>query len=80
MSTTITITHLKNIRSLEYEIPYCPGVYVITGLNGCGKTSLLVAIHRITHGNAFKENYLQVAEVWTVMQTLRLSIVLVVIM
>ena len=62
MSTTITITNLKNIRSLEYEIPNCPGVYVITGLNGCGKTSLLVAIHRITHGNAFKENYLQAAE------------------
>src|SRR5574344_693083 len=62
MSTTITITNLKNIRSLEYEIPNCPGVYVSTGLNGCGKTSLLVAIHRITHGNAFKENYLQAAE------------------
>lgn len=62
MSTTITITNLKNIRSLEYEIPNQPGVYVITGLNGCGKTSLLVAIHRITHGNAFRENYLQAAE------------------
>lgn len=62
MSTTINITNLKNIRSLEYEIPNRPGVYVISGMNGCGKTSLLVAIHRITHRNAFKENYLQAAE------------------
>lgn len=62
MSTSITIRNLKNITSLEYEIPNRPGVYVITGMNGCGKTSLLVAIHRIAHGNAFKENYLQAAD------------------
>lgn len=62
MSTSITIKSLKNIRSLEFEIPNRSGVYVITGMNGCGKTSLLVAIHRIAHGNAFKENYLQAAD------------------
>ena len=62
MSTSITVRNLKNITSLEYEIPNRPGVYVITGMNGCGKTSLLVAIHRIAHGNAFKENYLQAAD------------------
>ena len=62
MSTSITIRNLKNITSLEYEIPNRHGVYVITGVNGCGKTSLLVAIHRIAYGNAFKENYLQAAD------------------
>lgn len=59
MSTIIKIRNLKNIVSLDYELPSSPGVYVITGLNGCGKTSLLVAIHRICYSNAYRDNYLQ---------------------
>lgn len=59
MSTFIKIRDLKNIVSLDYELPSSPGVYVITGLNGCGKTSLLVAIHRICYSNAYRDNFLQ---------------------
>ena len=59
MSVKINIRNLKNITSLDYTIPDNAGVYVITGLNGCGKTSLLVAINRITYPNAFRDYYLQ---------------------
>lgn len=59
MSVKISVRNLKNIASLDYTIPDQSGVYVITGLNGCGKTSLLVAINRITYPNAFKTYYLQ---------------------
>lgn len=62
MSVKIKINDLKGIKSLDFELPNRFGVYVITGLNGCGKTSLLVAIHRIKHPLAFKENYMQATE------------------
>ena len=59
MSVKIRIKNLKNIVSLDYTLPNQSGVYVITGLNGCGKTSLLVAINRITYPNAFRDYYMQ---------------------
>lgn len=59
MAVRINIRNLKNIASLDYMIPDNSGVYVITGLNGCWKTSLLVAINRITYPNAFRDYYLQ---------------------
>ena len=48
----IWITKVKNIESLEFEIPN-PGVYVLTGTNGSGKTTLLAALNRIGNKNAF---------------------------
>src|SRR5690606_40171603 len=48
----IRITKVKNIESLEFEIPN-PGVYVLTGANGSGKTTLLAALNRIGNKNAF---------------------------
>lgn len=62
MSVKIKIKNLKGIISLDFELPSSSGVYVITGLNGCGKTSLLVAIHRMTNSMAFKDNYMQATE------------------
>lgn len=48
----VTITRLRNIDSLEFEVPIS-GVYVLTGSNGSGKTSLLLALNRICDKNAF---------------------------
>lgn len=48
----VTITRLRNISSLEFEVP-TSGVYVLTGSNGSGKTSLLLALNRICDKNAF---------------------------
>jgi len=48
----VTISKVKNIENLSFEIPN-PGVYVLTGSNGVGKTTLLAALHRIGYKNAF---------------------------
>lgn len=48
----ITIKKLRHIDSLEFEIPQ-PGVWMLTGSNGTGKTSLLGCLRRIGNRNAF---------------------------
>ncbi len=48
----VTITRLRNIDSLEFEVP-TSGVYVLTGSNGSGKTSLLMVLNRICDKKAF---------------------------
>lgn len=53
MAVKVTIQNLKSIIDLEFEVPL-DGAYVITGANGCGKTSLLTALHRMGAHNAFQ--------------------------
>lgn len=48
----VKISNLRNIASLEFDVP-TNGVYVLTGSNGSGKTSLLLALNRICNKNAF---------------------------
>lgn len=52
----ITLEKLKKIKKLEFEIPN-EGVWLITGLNGSGKTSLLAALFRIGSSHAFQRYY-----------------------
>lgn len=52
----ITLEKLKKIEKLEFEIPD-QGVWLITGLNGSGKTSLLAALFRIGSSHAFQRYY-----------------------
>lgn len=52
----IEIENLKGIRSLGFDIPSA-GLWLLTGLNGSGKTSLLAAIYRIKHSRAFQDHY-----------------------
>lgn len=49
---SIEIRKFRHIYSLEFEIPD-PGVYLLSGLNGAGKTSLLACLHRIGLSQAF---------------------------
>ncbi len=49
----ITITNLKDVCNLEFEIPTTKGVYLIAGSNGSGKTTLLACLDRICNSNAF---------------------------
>jgi len=56
MSLTITITNLKNIKELVFEVPR-PGAYLLTGNNGSGKTSLLTCLSRLTNSNAFQRGF-----------------------
>lgn len=52
----ITLENIKKIKKLEFEIPK-KGVYLIAGLNGAGKSSLLAALFRIGSRQAFKKHY-----------------------
>lgn len=53
MAVRVNIQNLKSIRNLDFEVPLS-GAYVITGANGCGKTSLLTTLHRMGAHNAFQ--------------------------
>lgn len=50
---TITIENLRGISHLVFHAPTKHGVYVLSGVNGCGKTTLLTALARISDPNAF---------------------------
>ena len=54
MEMKITLRNIKKIRQLEFQIPK-QGVWIITGLNGSGKTSLFASIYRIGAQNAFQK-------------------------
>lgn len=56
MSVTITISNLRNIKKLCFEIPD-RGVWLLTASNGAGKTSLLACIRRIGYPNAFPVHF-----------------------
>lgn len=52
----IEINGIKNIKKLEFKIPN-PGVYLITGKNGVGKTTLFTCLSRIHNSNAFRNGF-----------------------
>lgn len=56
LATKLTIQSLKNIKSLEFEIPP-PGAYLLTGRNGSGKTSLLTCLSRLRNSGAFQRGF-----------------------
>lgn len=53
MAVVVSIANLKSINILRFEIPL-KGAFVLTGANGCGKTSLLTVLHRMGAPNAFQ--------------------------
>lgn len=54
--TKIKIEGLRHITSLEFEVPPA-GVWLLTGSNGTGKTSLLGCLRRIGYKNAFPTHF-----------------------
>jgi len=51
----ITRLHIRNLRCIaDAEIALKPGVNVIVGDNGAGKTSLLEAVHLMGYGRSFR--------------------------
>lgn len=56
MAVKVSISDLKSIKSLEFDVPM-QGAYILAGANGCGKTSLLVALHRMGAPNAFQTGF-----------------------
>ena len=43
----ITLKNIKAITNLEFHFTEKNGVYLLTGTNGCGKTTLLIALNRL---------------------------------
>jgi len=56
MGVLVRITKLKSIEEMEFDVPL-QGAFVVTGANGCGKTSLLTALHRMGAPNAFQVGF-----------------------
>ncbi|AFQ50562.1 AAA family ATPase [Burkholderia cepacia] len=56
MPNKITIRNLKHIRELTFDVPG-PGVHLLAGANGAGKTSVLACLRRIGQGNAFAHHF-----------------------
>ncbi|WP_122284274.1 AAA family ATPase [Pseudomonas syringae group genomosp. 3] len=52
----VILSNVKSIKNLEFEIPP-QGVWVVTGLNGSGKTSLFGALYRLGAQHAFQKYY-----------------------
>ena len=52
----VTLKNIKKIKELTFKIPE-KGVWVLTGLNGSGKTSLFASIYRIGAQHAFQRFY-----------------------
>lgn len=53
MAAHVEISNLKSIKNLSFDVPN-KGAFIITGANGCGKTSLLTVLHRMGAPNAFQ--------------------------
>lgn len=49
----IKLRNIKGITEMDFPFPTRKGVYVLTGTNGSGKTSLLIALCRLGDGRAF---------------------------
>jgi ABC-type lipoprotein export system ATPase subunit len=56
MPGSIEICNLRNIQRLKFLIPD-RGVWLLTGGNGAGKTSLLACIRRLGNRNAFQVHF-----------------------
>lgn len=56
MPVQITIENLRHIRRLQFTLPGA-GVWLLTGANGMGKTSLLACLRRIGYSNAFPTHF-----------------------
>ncbi|HAU4927727.1 AAA family ATPase [Aeromonas hydrophila] len=52
----VKLEKIKGINNLEFEIP-TQGLWLLTGLNGSGKTTILAALYRINHARAFQDYY-----------------------
>lgn len=50
---SITLKNIKGVKEMVFPFPEKKGVYLLTGANGCGKTSLLVALCRLGDKMAF---------------------------
>ena len=53
----ITLENIRGIKKLVFEAPTKSGVYVLTGINGCGKSTLMTALARISDNGIFSSDF-----------------------
>jgi len=56
MSKRVVIDNIRSINHLDFTIPNS-GVHLLTGENGCGKTTLLTCLSRICNSYAFQQGF-----------------------
>lgn len=54
---SLHITSVRNIKAMD--LSFKPGITVVSGKNGCGKTSLLEMVHVLCHGYSFRTRELK---------------------
>lgn len=62
MISKISITNMRSLTGNEYE--FGPGISVVCGPNGCGKTTLLEAVHLLSQGFSFRARELKEIVSW----------------
>ena len=61
----ISRIYIEGVRSLSgFEREFGPGITVVHGPNGCGKTSILESIHLLAQGFSFRARDLKELIAW----------------
>ena len=61
----ISKIHIEGVRSLsEFDCEFGPGITVVHGINGCGKTTLLESVHLLSQGFSFRARDLKELIAW----------------
>lgn len=58
----VNITNVRNIRSLDIELPLDKGLYAVTGKNGSGKSTLMAAIANLFFFNVINDFFINCAD------------------
>lgn len=62
MILSVAAQNVRSLAQVRYE--FSPGVNVISGPNGCGKTSVLEAVHLLSQGFSFRARDLKEMVAW----------------
>lgn len=62
MISSLSLAHVRSLDGREYR--FLPGINVIHGKNGCGKTTVLEAVHLLAQGFSFRAHDLKELIAW----------------
>ncbi len=60
--SSLSLAHVRSLDGREYR--FVPGINVIHGKNGCGKTTVLEAVHLLAQGFSFRAHDLKELIAW----------------